>query len=212
MKQAWSLEDVEEAARANPRSFFIPSLSERTSQPVGSAVRLHFLLVAPGPKDPRAERMWVDIVAAEGSPPRYRGRLDNPPLYIPGLELGAIVEFGPEHIAQTVIKLTDAAWFETAELGALVSAKVFEPGECVRWMYREAADHPQDSGWRLFAGSESDEEANDVSRIRTCNVGWLIDFDPTLTEPLRAAFGKAFERTECGAQWQVLESPTPPIG
>ena len=209
MKPSWILENVEDAARARPRSFFIPSREERSTQPVGSAVRLHFLLTPPGPKDPRAERMWVDIVGVEGSPPRYTGRLDNQPQHIRDLDIGALISFGPEHIAQTVIRRTDPRWLDIAELDALVSARVFDSGECVRWMYREAPDRPQDSGWRLFTGSESDEEANDVARIRVCNVGWLVDFDPTLVVPFRAAVGAAFERSTCDAGWQTVDDWTP---
>ena len=180
MTCSWSLENVEDAARARPRSFFIPSDDSRSTLSVGSAVRLHFLLADPGPNDPRAERMWVDITAVYGSPPRYTGRPDNQPQYIRDLHIGDLVAFGPEHIAQTVIKRTDPRWLDIAELGALVSARVFESGECVRWLYRTTPERPQDSGWRLYTGVESDEEANDVSRIRICNVGWLVDFDPTL--------------------------------
>lgn len=210
MTRSWHLENVEDAARVSPRSFFIPSEKSRSTQSVGSAVRLHFLLADPGPDDPRAERMWVDISAVHGSPPRYTGRLDNQPKYIRDLHIGDLVEFGPEHIAQAVITRTDPRWLDIAELGALVSARVFESGECVRWMYRTTADRPQDSGWRLYTGTESDEEANDASRIRICNVGWLVDFDPTLVLPFRAAVGAAFERVAYDAAWVPVHDWAPP--
>jgi hypothetical protein len=198
----WSLQNVEDAARADPRSFFIPDLAERCSQSVGDEVRLHFLLTAEGPDLPGAERMWVDIVEKSGKPPRYVGVLTNQPVHIRDLKVGDRVAFGPEHIARTIIKGSDPRWFEAAELRAFVSRKVFEDGEMVRWMYREAVDRDDDSGWRLFAGSETDEYVGDSENMRICLVGWLIDWDPTLLPAIRAEVGAAFER-EAGAQARV---------
>jgi uncharacterized protein YegJ (DUF2314 family) len=95
----WEIENVEDAARASPRSFFIPPIEERCAQSVGDEVRLHFMLTENAPGHPGAERMWVDIVERTGDPPRFVGVLTNQPAHIADLQVGDRVSFGPEHIA-----------------------------------------------------------------------------------------------------------------
>ena len=152
---SWELENVEQAAAANPLSFFIPSAAERDTQQVGDVVRLHFVLLQEGADLPRAERMWVEIAERSGDPPRYIGVLTNQPRSIQSLAPGDRIPFGPEHIARISIKHTDPRWFEAAEKSAIVSQMVFDEGESVLWMYREPADREDDSGWRLFTGRET---------------------------------------------------------
>jgi hypothetical protein len=206
---AWELENVEDAARANPRSFFVPSLEERRSQSVGDEVRLHFLPTDPGPDLPRAERMWVQIVEREGTPPRYVGTLQNQPTAITGLDVGARIPFGPEHIAQTFIRKSDPRWFEGAEERAIVSTMVFQEGETIRWMYREPPDGSEDSGWRLFTGHETQEYLDDSKNARLCVIAWLLDFDPTLMPAMRGGVGSAFERDSVDAPWREVKDWTP---
>jgi len=201
----WELEDVEAAARANPRAFFIPSLEERSGQSVGDEVRLHFLLTPRGPGLPHAERMWVEIVEKAGDPPRYVGLLENRPRAITSLAPGDRVSFGPEHIAQTIIRRSDPRWFEAAEQQAYVSRLVLEEGKSVCWMYREPPDGSGDSGWRLFAGGESDAYLDDPANFSILNVGWLIGFDPTLLPAIKADVGTAFERASSSAPWVAVK-------
>ena len=201
---SWELENVEQAAAANPDSFFIPSAAERRAQQVGDVVRLHFVLLQEGPDLPRAERMWVEIAERSGDPPRYIGVLTNQPRSIHSLAPGDRIPFGPEHIARTIIKPTDPRWFEAAEKSAIVSRMVFEDGESVLWMYREPADREDDSGWRLFTGRETPEDLDDAANGRICNVAWLVDRDPSLDPPIRAAVGTAFERTSREAPWREI--------
>ena len=210
MTAGWTLENVVEAARLNPRSFFIPSEDERLSMRPGDSVRLHFLLGNPKSDEPRAERMWVTIVDSKGDPPRYRGSLQNQPQYVSGLEPGHEIQFGPEHIARILIEESDPLWFAASEKRAAVSAAVFEPDECVRWMYRETPDRDQDSGWRLYTGTESTEYLERASNIRICNVGWLTDFDPTLLPAIRAEIGAAFERSSIKDNWKEVKDWVPP--
>ena len=206
---AWELENVEEAARANPRSFFIPSLEERTNQSVGDEVRLHFLLTDPGSDLPRAERMWVLIVEREGTPPRYVGTLQNQPTAIAELNVEARIVFGPEHIAQTFIRKSDPRWFELAEERAIVSEMVFQQGEAIRWMYREQPDGSEDSGWRVFTGHETREYLDDSKNARFCVIAWLLDFDPTLLPAMRGEVGCAFERDSKDAPWRAVKDWSP---
>jgi len=202
--KTWSLQDVEVTANEHPKSFFIPSLAERCSRKPGEQVRLHFLLNDPGEEEPSAERMWVEIAEASEDSKHYRGELTNQPAYIKGLNIGDTIEFEPRHIAQTILKKGDPRWIECSELGALVSAKVFEDGGVIRFAYREEADNERDSGWRLFTGLETDEYTNNAGNIRICNVNWLVDLDPTLAEIFKAEAGSVFERAERSAKWETL--------
>jgi hypothetical protein len=204
----WNLEDVVAAARMNPETFFIPSFEERCAVEIGRLARLHFVLSSPGPDDPRAERMWVEVENRQGvgASTRYRGALTNEPVYIRDLRAGDKVEFGPDHIARLLLPCDHPDALEVGEKSALVSAKVLEPGAVARFAYREAPDRDEDSGWRLFVGGESDEYANDVRHIRICNVYWLADRDPSLRQILNAPEGHAFERPNESTSWtRVLD-------
>jgi hypothetical protein len=200
----WELEDVEATAAANARSFFVPSLKNRQSKEVGDSVRLHFVLLADGKGLPRAERMWVEITGVGPSIGTYKGILTNAPAYIRSIRLGDTVEFEARHIAQILIKHDHPEWLPCGELSALVSAMVLDDNQAVRFAYREEADDEQDSGWRLFSGQESDKYTDDAKHIRTCNVYWLVDFDPTLKEILRADVGSVFERDGSGLPWRPV--------
>ena len=228
MSRTWELEDVEEAARASA-TFFIPSAEERRSLPVGKLVRLHFVVLGRKEGEPRAERMWVEVETARGGgmagargaermggvgapaggEGRYLGYLTNRPSVIEGLAPGDLIEFAAQHVARVYIEKDDPSWFANAERAALVSESVFE--DCCRWLFQEAPDREDDSGWRLFAGTETPEQLEDVGRIRVCNVGWLCDFDPTLRELLRREDRVAFERPGRDAPWRRVEDWVPPV-
>lgn len=199
----WELEDVAVAARLHPDTFFIPSLEERSSLHDGRLVRLHFVLKVRKPDDPRAERMWVEVIEKKetANSVTYRGVLTNQPAYIPQLNIGDIVEFGPENIAQLLLSSTDPDYLSIGEKSAFVSAMVLAPEGFARFAYREIPDRETDSGWRLFAGDESDEYVNDAGNVRVCNVFWLVDRDPSLRQILNAPEGYAFERATADERW-----------
>ena len=134
------LEDVEQTARENPDTFFLPAIEERKSQRVGDSVRLHFIIKNPADGEPRAERMWVTVTQTHGFLRPYKGKLQNLPAYIEDLKPGAEIRFKPCHIARTIIKKGDPGWIDGANLKAFVSEMCFQSGECVRFLYREAPD------------------------------------------------------------------------
>lgn len=206
----WSLQNIEDAHRASPNTFFIPDLEERRSQPAGAGVRLHFVLQQQGPDLPEAERMWVDVTEPLSDQGRYRGVLTNEPVYLKDISAGDTVEFGPEHIAQILVRRDDPNWVDCAEQAALVSAMVFDEGEMIRFAYREGADNEQDSGWRLFTGHEASDYTDDPDNIRPCEVGWLLDFDPTLDAIIRSENGAVFERPDRSAAWTLVTDWAPP--
>ena len=201
MTRLHGLEDVERTAEESPDTFFIPPDAERRSQRIGDSVRLHFVLADPAEGEPRAERMWVTITESVGSGESYKGRLENQPAFIDNLMMGDEVSFEPRHIARTVIKKSDPRWIDSSELKAFVSAMCLEAEECVRFLYREEPDRAEDSGWRMFTGHESDGYANEPQNIRLIEVGWILDRDPSLLEPLKQGVGAVYERKNKGSSW-----------
>jgi len=120
---------------------------------------------------------------------------------------GDEIAFNVEHIAQIVIKRGHPLWCDCAELKALVSEAALATESGARWIYREAPDNPDDSGWRVFEGSEDDAFANDARNIRLVTVGSLIDRDPTLAAVFREEHGKACERTTLSSPWRAAPLP-----
>ena len=50
-------------------------------------------------------------------------------------------------------------------------------GRKVGFMYREAAEHNQDSGWRFMSGYESDEYMNDADNHAVYDVNTIANYD-----------------------------------
>jgi hypothetical protein len=210
MAKFLKLEDVEKTAKENPETFFLPSEEERRSQRVGNSVRLHFWLKDPTPDEPRAERMWVTITQEQGLFRPYKGVLENAPAFIDDLEPGSEVTFKPCHIAQTIIKRGDPRWIDSANLKALVTEMCFAKGELVRFLYREKPDREEDSGWRMFTGHETEEYNDDSKNIRIVNVGWMLDYDPSLLLPLKEGVGAVYERGVKNGDWKKVTDWVPP--
>jgi hypothetical protein len=204
MAKFLDLEDVEKTARENPETFFLPSSEERKSQRVGDSVRLHFRLKSPAAGEPQAERMWVTVTREQGFLRPYKGLLQNSPVFIEDLEQGVEVTFKSRHIAQTIIKQGDPRWVDCANLKALVSEMCFATGECVRFLYRQAADRKEDSGWRMFTGHETEDYNDDPKNVRIVDVGYMLDRDPSLSQPLKQGVGAVFERRTKDEPWNKV--------
>ena len=88
---------------------------------------------------------------------------------------------------------------------AFVSARVARDGEPVRFLYREAPDRTDDSGWRVFAGDESEEYSNAPGNAVVLPLRELIDRDPSLKDVLRTPAQCAFERQDAKTGFQRVE-------
>lgn len=190
----WSLQDVEERAAANPRSFFIPERAEREAVEPGTLVKLIFPIAEPvraalGDDAPAAERMWVRVTDRDDG--GYVGRLANEPVVIPDLAEGDRIELAAEHIAAVHggapdphagrVAFASESLFEgpdgrpgVTEVGAVA----FEPDDAGR----STADGREVSGWSLFAGDETAAQLDDPDRIRLADLGWLLARYPELAD------------------------------
>lgn len=169
----------------NPRTFFIPTRAEREAVKPGDLVKLLFEIVDPTDDMPSAERMWVQVTEAEGG--RYVGALDNQPGALKSIGPGSRIEFGPEHI----ISLTDS--WPLGELKAAVSRRSHMEDLRPRYACRDEPLRPQDSGWQVLVGDETDEELSDASNVLLQALGFVSDRWPELRP--------VFDAGEVGSKW-----------
>jgi len=120
------------------------------------------------------------------------------------LNIGDSVLFKACHIAQILIKKDHPMSIDSADKKALVSEMCFEKKQYIRYLYREAPHNDQDSGWRMSTGIESDDYMKDIKNIRLSNIGWLLDNDPSLLEPLKGKQGDAFKRDYKTSKWKKI--------
>jgi hypothetical protein len=69
-------------------------------------------------------------------------------------------------------------------------------GNKVNYMYREAPDFPEDSGWRFFSGKESAEQIDDPDYFQIYDVNTIANYDPDIIPFLDVPPNSAFERSD----------------
>ncbi|WP_328452497.1 DUF2185 domain-containing protein [Amycolatopsis sp. NBC_00438] len=123
----------------------------------------------------------------DGAYPVYRDLAADGTLLRVRVELGA-----PEIVRRQ--RRFEELWFGDLAKLALVSARVARDGAPVTWLHREAPDNEEDSGWRVFAGDETQEYVDDAANCRLLPLRELIRADPGLEELLGHPAPAAFER------------------
>jgi hypothetical protein len=200
----WELEDIEELARADPERFFVPSLQERKSQTVGDRVRLHFLLSKNEPGLVMLEKVWVEITQVSANGELY-GCLTEQPRHSMGLVMGDKIRFRIANIAQVLHPEREQFFIDYGDQFVIISKNCLETEGQVRFIYRERPEQEEDSGWRIFSGEESDEEASDLQNFKEVNLAHLINRDPTLSDVIRGGkYGDVYERMERDSAWQKV--------
>ena len=76
----------------------------------------------------------------------------------------------------------------------IATDRITVDGLAVGYMYREQPENKYDSGWRFFAGDESDEYANNPGNLEIYDVNTIANYDPAITEFLEAPAGSCFVR------------------
>ncbi len=90
------------------------------------------------------------------------------------------------------------------KFGFVLATKMLVEGKRkVRFMYREEAQNPQDSGWRFFCGDEEDDYVNDPDNIGVYDVNTILDIDRSILPYLSSIPGIALERTDENAVFTV---------
>ena len=113
----------------------------------------------------------------------------------------------PANGATLTIAMTDKQYrLKAAQLAALAvgfgscfaTDRITVDGAAVGYCYRESPDSPNDSGWRFFAGDESDDYVNHPSNVGLYDVNTIANYDQGILPILEAPFGSAFERGVSG--------------
>ncbi len=80
----------------------------------------------------------------------------------------------------------------------------------VGFMYRDEPDDEIDSGWRFFAGTESQEYLDDPDNIAQYDVNTIANYDQGIVPLLDAPAGSAFERKAESGGFVPAEFPVDP--
>lgn len=203
MDTGWWLDDAERIARENPYSFWRPSKSVIGRLRPGSQAKLIFCFDSDDPEAPRAERMWVTI--EENEQGIFKGALDNEPKYMTQIALGDPVQFHARHIIDTDIEDPSAREFEQYFKRCFVTHRILEDGEKPRYVYREAPDGEDDSGWRILTGDEIDDYMDDARNTSYIAVGKILNLDGSLISIFNEPTGQ-WSWNESKELWERVEA------
>lgn len=128
----------------------------------------------------------------DGAFPVYRDVAADGSLVRVRVELGA-----PEIVART--RRFEELWSGELSKLALVSTRITREGAPIGWLYREPPDREGDSGWRLLAGDESDEYADDPDHIVVLPLREVLERHPDIERLLSTAPPAAFTRDASGS-------------
>ena len=85
--------------------------------------------------------------------------------------------------------------------GLMVSKMVVDENIKPGFLYREKRVRPEDSGWRIFTGFESEEYNDNPKNIGIYNPSTILKIDPSLKDILLKGVGSVYERTEDDTEW-----------
>jgi hypothetical protein len=201
------LTDVEAVHREAPRTFSIPRSDQRRSLRPGDVVKLVFEADRPSDRGFTAERMWVEV--REVRPDGYVGELSNRPSFLAGLEPGARVTFGPQHVA--ALEVSPSGLDLPYGLHARVSPEIARGEGWPMAAIRHPADDPGSSGWEIVAREDPGGEL----------VPMLVDdllqqyrvLDTILDEPVGTSwrwYDEAMEYVRTDAPAPSSHQPTTP--
>ena len=76
----------------------------------------------------------------------------------------------------------------------MVSRMVSEEEKKPLFMYREKRTRPEDSGWRIFSGYESQEYIDNPNNTGIYDPSTILKIDSSIRELLLKGIGSVFER------------------
>jgi len=82
--------------------------------------------------------------------------------------------------------------------GCIASDRITVDGLKVGYMYREIPSNESDSGWRFFAGDETDEYTNNPDNFSIFELNTICNYDNEIIPLLESEIGKSFARSEDG--------------
>jgi hypothetical protein len=91
--------------------------------------------------------------------------------------------------------------------GALATDRIMVDGMPIGYMYREAPELPEDSGWRFFAGDEDQAYVDDSKHTSLYAVNTIANYDPDIIPYIDTPAPCAFEKIEGSRRYQPVENP-----
>jgi hypothetical protein len=95
----------------------------------------------------------------------------------------------------------DGSTLEAIAVGfgaCIASDRITVDGRPVGYMYREMPDSPPDSGWRFFAGDESQEYADNPNNFMFYDINTIANYDRSIVPLIESDCGTAWIRDEQG--------------
>jgi hypothetical protein len=78
----------------------------------------------------------------------------------------------------------------------IASDRITVDGEKIGFMYREAREDDDDSGWRFIAGDETEEYMENNLNFMMFDVNYIANIDKAIIPYLTYKMGSEFERVE----------------
>jgi hypothetical protein len=85
--------------------------------------------------------------------------------------------------------------------GLMVSKMVVDEQIKPRFMYREKRTRPEDSGWRIFTGFETEEYNDNPDNTGIYQPSSILQIDPSIQDILLKGIGSIYEKTADGTEW-----------
>jgi hypothetical protein len=102
--------------------------------------------------------------------------------------------------------MKDVGPMDSPGMGFVIATKrVGEEENLAGFMYREQPMDGQDSGWRIFAGDESQEYVDNADNSDIYSTTTIIGIDPSIRELLHRPVGSAFERDAETSEWRPAQ-------
>ncbi len=169
--------NAEQKRNADPRFFSIPRLEQRQSRKIGDEVMVFVQSPEPLPNDSAVgENVWVKITKKELN--LYVGIAEDGLRLFPHLE-NPELSFGPECIAGVKLPSTHVLpYMQTC----LASKAVSSQDQWPTIACRVSPSSKDDSGWRIFAESESISDATETIPVHQLMTKFQM-LDSVLDEP-----------------------------
>lgn len=172
----YTLYDIWEANRQNPRYFLAPTDAEVNALIPGKCVQLLFVLASPPADGPLAERMWVTIIGKNRSV--FTGRLDSEPQFLRSVNRGDELEFNRKHIASILAPPQfDEHQRALITRAALINRQV---NRAVKIINTSATSLTDISGWQLMHGGESPADLESMETSTLIPLEEVLSFEPLL--------------------------------
>jgi hypothetical protein len=88
---------------------------------------------------------------------------------------------------------------------AYASDRITVDGALVGWCYREEPDSEIDSGWRFFAGDETQDYTDTPENFALYDINTIANYDLEITTIIDSPVGCTFERNNRGRLVQVFD-------